>query len=70
LPWKRLTLLDPVGAATRVKAVRAGAVPAACRAILKPGSVNYREVPAKTSGFCAMNDSLQALRPCGGMGPP
>ncbi|MDH4385195.1 MAG: extensin family protein [Caulobacter sp.] len=59
LPWKRLTLLDPVGAATRVKAARAGADPAACRAILKAGGVDYREVPARTSGFCALNDSLQ-----------
>jgi hypothetical protein len=59
LPWKRLTLLDPVGSATRVKAARAGADPVACRSILKAGGVDFREVPARTSGFCALEDSLQ-----------
>ena len=61
LPWKRLTLLDPVGAATRTKAARAGADPAACRAILKAGGVEFQETPAQSSGFCAIEDGLQVI---------
>jgi hypothetical protein len=59
LPWKALTLVDPVGAATKVKAARAGRDPAACRAILTAGGVDYAEAPASASGFCAVKDALR-----------
>ena len=59
LPWKKLTLVDPVGAATKVKAARAGADPAACRAILRAGGIDYAEAPASANNFCVVQDALQ-----------
>jgi len=59
LPWKRLTLVDPVGAATKVKAARAGADPAACRAVLATGGVEYAEVAPRSSGFCQVQDAVK-----------
>lgn len=66
LPWKRLTLVDPVGAATKVKAARAGEDPAACRAVLAAGGIETAEVAARSSGFCQVRD---ALRITAGMAP-
>ncbi len=57
--WKPLSVIDPVGAATRAKAARAGADPAACRAILAQGGLEFREAPTETSGeFCAVEDAV------------
>ncbi len=47
LPWKPLRLIDPVGAATAVKAARAGQDPALCRAILRKAGVEFSEVTPK-----------------------
>lgn len=59
LPWKPLSVIDPVGAATKAKAARAGADPAACRAILAKGGLEFREAPEETSGdFCAVRDAV------------
>lgn len=66
LPWKKLTLVDPVGAATRVKAARAGADPAACRAVLAAGGIAYAEAPASTQSWCVVKD---AVRITSGMAP-
>ncbi|MDP1631286.1 MAG: extensin family protein [Caulobacter sp.] len=59
LPWKALALIDPVGAATKAKAARIGADPAACRAILRQGGLEFTEVAPRASGFCAIKDVLQ-----------
>jgi hypothetical protein len=58
LPWKALTMIDPVGASTRIKAARAGADPAACRAILAQGGIEYAEVPP-TTGACELQDTVR-----------
>lgn len=58
LPWKTLAIIDPLGAATRIKAARAGADPAACRAILVQGGIEYAEVPA-TAGTCGLSDTVR-----------
>ena len=59
LPWKTLAIIDPVGAATKIKAAKAGDDPAACRAILTQGGIDYSEVPATTGGDCAIHDAVQ-----------
>lgn len=66
LPWKTLSLVDPVGAATRIKAARAGEDPAACRAVLATGGIEYAEAPSSENGFCVVRD---ALRITSGMAP-
>jgi hypothetical protein len=59
LPWKPLSIVDPVGMATRIKAARAGADPATCRAILRKAGLSYEEVPEKTDGgFCTVRDAV------------
>jgi hypothetical protein len=59
LPWKPLSVVDPVGAATRIKAARAGADPQLCRAILNRAEVTFTEVPDKTEGaFCKLHDAV------------
>jgi len=59
LPWKSLAVVDPVGMATRVKAARAGADPALCRAILKKAGLSFVEAPSKDEGaFCKVRDAL------------
>lgn len=58
LPWKTLTIIDPVGASTKIKAARAGGDPAACRAILTQGGIEYAEVPA-TPGACGLTDAVR-----------
>ena len=58
LPWKALAMIDPVGASTKIKAARAGDDPAACRAILAQGGIEYAEVPA-TSGECGFSDTVK-----------
>jgi hypothetical protein len=59
LPWKPLSIVDPVGMATRIKAARAGADPAACRAILRKAGLTYVDLPEKTDGgFCTVRDAL------------
>ena len=58
LPWKALAMIDPVGASTKIKAARAGDDPAACRAILAQGGIDYVEVPA-TSGECGFADTVK-----------
>lgn len=57
--WKPLKVIDPVGAATKAKAARAGADPAACRAILAKGGLEFAEAPEETAGeFCAIKDAV------------
>lgn len=58
LPWKTLALVDPIGLATRTKAARSGADPAACRAILRQGGVTLAEVASRSSGFCDIRDAV------------
>ena len=51
LPWKTLAIIDPVGGSTKIKAARAGDDPAACRAILAQGGIEYaREILEKAVG--------------------
>jgi hypothetical protein len=57
LPWKALAIIDPVGASTKIKAARAGDDPAACRAILGQGGIEYAEVPP-TTGECGLTDTV------------
>lgn len=59
LPWKPLALVDPLGAATKIKAARTGEDPAACREVLQQGGVEFAEVAARQSGFCQVHDALQ-----------
>lgn len=60
LPWKPLSVVDPVGLATRVKAARAGADPKLCRGIMTKAGVVYAEVPDRTEGeFCQLRDAVQ-----------
>ena len=60
LPWKPLSVVDPVGMATRIKAARAGSDPVICRAILRKAGLSYEEVPEKTDGgFCTVRDALK-----------
>jgi hypothetical protein len=59
LPWKPLALIDPLGAATKIKAARTGEDPAACREVLQQGGVEFAEVAPRESGFCAVHDALQ-----------
>src|SRR5215217_2261744 len=58
LPWKTLALVDPIGLATKTKAARSGEDPAACRAILNRGGIEFAEVAPKVSGFCDVHDAL------------
>ncbi|MES2035304.1 MAG: extensin family protein [Pseudomonadota bacterium] len=72
LPWKPLTLADPIGLATKVKAARSGADPAVCRAILQQGGVAFAEVAPRTSGFCEIRDAIKlksGLAPLAPAGP-
>jgi hypothetical protein len=66
LPWKLLALVDPLGAATKIKAARTGEDPAACREVLQQGGVEFLEVAPRTSGFCDIHD---AVRMEAGMAP-
>ncbi len=66
LPWKPLALVDPLGAATKIKAARTGEDPAACREVLQQGGVEFLEVAPRTSGFCDIHD---AVRMEAGMAP-
>ncbi|MFZ5668787.1 MAG: extensin family protein [Pseudomonadota bacterium] len=73
LPWKPLALIDPVGAATKAKAARLGADPAACRAVLRRGGVDYSEVAPASGGFCQFRDVLRidsGLAPLSPVGAP
>jgi hypothetical protein len=67
LPWKPLRVIDPVGAATKVKAARLGGDPVACRAILEKAGVLFSEAKPETLSpdpGCQVKD---ALRIDGGM---
>ena len=58
-PWKPLRIVDPVGAATRVKAARAGADPAACRAILRRAGLTFSEVQSQAPApGCLIEDAI------------
>jgi len=57
LPGKARAFIDPVGAPTKIKAARAGDDPAACRAILAQGGIEYAEVPP-TAGQCGLTDAV------------
>jgi hypothetical protein len=62
LPWKPLRVIDPVGAATKVKAARLGADPAACRAILQKAGVYFAEAAPETLSpepACQVKDALR-----------
>jgi hypothetical protein len=66
LPWTPLSVIDPVGAATRAKAARTGQDAAACRAVLAKGGLTYQIAPETEDGFCSVKDALQFT---GGMAP-
>lgn len=66
LPWTPLSVVDPVGAATRAKAARAGEDLAACRAILAKGELAFRTAPESEDGFCSVRHALEIT---GGMAP-
>ncbi|MDO8377776.1 extensin family protein [Phenylobacterium sp.] len=67
LPWKPLSVIDPVGVATKAKAARTGEDPAACRAVLTQGGLSFREVQETSAdGTCQVRG---ALRFTGGMAP-
>ena len=58
-PWKPLRLIDPVGAATRIKAARAGEDPAACRAILRRAGLEFSEVESRVPApGCVIEDAI------------
>ena len=60
LPWKPLSVVDPVCLATRVKAARAGADPKVCRSIMSRAGVVYAEVPDRAEGeFCQLRDAVR-----------
>ena len=60
LPWKTLSVIDPVGLATRLKAARAGEDIAACKDILTKGGVTFVAAPEQSSGdFCRVHDALE-----------
>ena len=67
LPWRPLSVIDPLGAATMAKAARTGANPAACRAVLRQGGLFYVNAPPAVAGdACAIPDGLTLT---GGMAP-
>lgn len=67
LPWKTLSVIDPVGVATKAKAARTGEDPAACRAVLTQGGLTFKAVKeASADGACNVPD---AIRFTGGMAP-
>ena len=66
LPWKPLSVIDPVGAATRAKAARTGQDVAACRGGLAKGGLTYVIAPEAEDGFCSVKDAIQIT---GGMAP-
>ncbi|WP_333586496.1 extensin-like domain-containing protein [Phenylobacterium sp.] len=66
LPWKPLSVVDPVGAATKAKAARAGDDLAACQAILSNGGLAFRRAEESAEGFCSVRDALEFT---GGMAP-
>ena len=66
LPWKPLSVIDPVGAATKAKAARTGQDVAACRAVLAKGGLAYQIAPETEDGFCSVKDAIQFT---GGMAP-
>jgi hypothetical protein len=60
LLWKPLSVIDPVGVATRAKAARTGADPAACRQVLSQGGVVFTNLPARqTASACQLDGALQ-----------
>lgn len=58
-PWKPLMLIDPIGAATKIKAARAGEDPKACREILYNGGVEFVEAPQIDNGICQVHDAVK-----------
>lgn len=59
-PWKPLSIVDPVGMATRVKAARDGRDPRLCRAILAKAGLTWRDLPDQSDGgFCVVRDALR-----------
>lgn len=60
LPWKTLSVVDPVGIATKLKAARAGEDFGACKDILTQGGVSFVAAPEQSSGdFCRVHDALE-----------
>ncbi len=62
-PWTPLRLIDPVGAATGIKAARAGQDPALCRAILRKAGVRFNEfsgpvTPQMSQLGCSTADAI------------
>lgn len=57
LPWKPLRVIDPVGLATKAKAARTGADPAACRLALAQGGVAFAAATPE-AGDCKVPDAL------------
>jgi len=72
LPWKPLTLDQPIGLATHWKIARlAAGPPDACRAVLAAGGVRFR--PAANvirTGFCATEGAGRVAAGLPGLNPP
>ena len=59
LPWKPLSLNDPVGLATGVKFARAAADPLRCRAVLRQGGVSFSDAPDREPGGCSIANAVR-----------
>lgn len=66
LPWTPLSVVDPIGAATKAKAARTGEDVAACRGVLAKGGLTYVLAEDSANGFCSVRDAIQIT---GGMAP-
>jgi hypothetical protein len=72
-PWTPLRLIDPVGAATGLKVVRAGQDPALCRAILRKAGVEFTEfsgpmTPRMSALGCSTADAVVIQRGMANLG--
>jgi hypothetical protein len=63
LPWKPLSLADPLGLATRSKLIRAQADPARCLGVLRAGGEHLRETEPRASGFCRVDHGVILTSP-------
>lgn len=58
LPWKPLTLAQPVGLATRWKLARTLDEPQACRVFLNQEKVAFSPVADRSDGFCRLEGAV------------
>ncbi|RAK57650.1 extensin family protein [Phenylobacterium deserti] len=59
LPWKPLSLDEPLGMATAIKFARATDDPELCRKILQEGGVAFVDQPVRTERFCTTENSVR-----------